>query len=62
MPEKFRKVEQQTIATAPVAIGNAKTKPSRWGVLIALVLVVAAFLAAALIAFQFFRDTKFASY
>ena len=55
VPEKFRKVEQQPIATAPVAIGNAKTKPSRWGVVIALVLVVAAFLAAALLAFQFFR-------
>src|SRR5436190_20316966 len=55
VPEKFRKVEQQPIATAPVAIGNAKAKPSRWGVLIALGLAVAAFLAAALIAFQFFR-------
>jgi len=55
VPEKLRKVEQQAIATAPIAIGDAKTKPSRWGVVIALVLVVAAFLAAALIAFQFFR-------
>ncbi len=55
VPERFRKVEQQAIATAPIAIGDAKTKPSRWGVVITLVLVVAAFLAAALIAFQFFQ-------
>ena len=61
VPEKFRKVEQEPIATAPIAIGDAKTKPSRWGVLIALVLVVAAFLAAALIAFQFFQTRNSAA-
>src|SRR6476646_3095360 len=55
VPEKLRKVHLQAIATPLIAIGDAKTKPSLWGVVIALVLVVAAFLAAALIAFQFFR-------
>jgi TolB-like protein/class 3 adenylate cyclase len=50
VPEKFSKVvEQQPPARAPVTISDAKPKRSPWGVMIALLLVVAAFLAAAVI-------------
>src|SRR5436190_17443561 len=47
VPEKFsRVVEQQPPTQAPVRISDAKPKRSPWGVMIALLLVVAALVAA----------------